>query len=309
MRSLKTFLPPLAVMLLSMGICSGTVYALDRCEIPHGATYNIDEHSTCRAVTNNHASGQTIMVPTKSAAEWSSGANAFLNALPTGVTAAACSSCGTITNCAASGGGGGGVVAGAQTFSTAGSFNFTIPCFNTLTVEVWGGGGGGAGCNTSSGAVGVSGGSSSWDGSVIANGGIRASTSAGGAGGSATGGTTNLTGQNGSTSSSAGAKGGNGANGGAGGAQVSAGNNGKPGSAPGGGGGGAFRGGGPMSTGERCYGDGGGGGGYSSRTYASGTFAAGAEIPVIVGSGGAGGNGNAYDGGLGAVGRVTITWD
>lgn len=66
--------------------------ALDHCWVPHGQTYTINEHSTCRRVTNNHASGVQIFVPTKSAAEWSTGANAFINATPPGVTIAACPS-------------------------------------------------------------------------------------------------------------------------------------------------------------------------------------------------------------------------
>lgn len=291
MRSLTTFLTPLAVMLLSMGVFSGKVYALDRCEIPHGETYNIDEHSTCRAVTNNHASGQTIMVPTKSAAEWNTGANAFLNALPAGVTAAACSSCGTITNCAASGGGGGGVVAGAQTFSTAGSFNFTIPCFNTLTVQVWGAGGAGA----HNGGNGGTGGASRWDGTVIANGGTGNRT-----GGTASGGTTNTTGGTGNAGGSCtgtNGKGGAGANGGAGGAARA------NGSAPGGAGGG-----GGWSPSMGCIQEeGGGGGGYSTRSYAAGAYTPGEIVQIIVGARGVASNsGNAGDG---AVGRVTVTWN
>lgn len=67
-----------------------TAYCLDSCPVPTGATYTIDEHSVCRRVTNGHASGQTIMVPTKTAAEWSTGGNAFINASPAGVTFSAC---------------------------------------------------------------------------------------------------------------------------------------------------------------------------------------------------------------------------
>ena len=65
--------------------------ALDHCYVPHGMTYTINEHSACRRVTNNHASGSDIFVPTKTAAEWSVGANAFINALPAGVSTSACS--------------------------------------------------------------------------------------------------------------------------------------------------------------------------------------------------------------------------
>lgn len=115
MRNLMTILVPLTVMLFCLGVWSEGAHALDRCEVPYGATYNIDEHSTCRAVTNNHASGQTIMVPTKSATEWDTGTNAFLNALPSGVTASACSACGTITSCGAASGGSGGYPTGCNT--------------------------------------------------------------------------------------------------------------------------------------------------------------------------------------------------
>lgn len=73
--------------------------ALDSCVVPQGATYRINEHSVCRRVANNHASGSAIMVPTKNATEWSSGANAFINALPAGVTTSACPSCGGASSC------------------------------------------------------------------------------------------------------------------------------------------------------------------------------------------------------------------
>lgn len=63
-------------------ITSGVSWALDSCVVPSGQTYTINEHSTCRRVTNSHASGQSIMVPTKSAAEWSSGGNAFRASTP-----------------------------------------------------------------------------------------------------------------------------------------------------------------------------------------------------------------------------------
>ncbi len=75
-----------AVVLLFPGI----VNALDYCSVPNGATYTINEHSTCRRVTNSHASGQAIFVATKTAAEWSTGPNSFINATPPGVTILAC---------------------------------------------------------------------------------------------------------------------------------------------------------------------------------------------------------------------------
>ena len=36
---------------------------------------------------------------------------------------------------------------------------------------------------------------------------------------------------------------------------------------------------------------------------------AGELVPVVVGARGTGGNGSSYDGGIGAYGRVTITWN
>lgn len=328
MRNLRVILTGLIVMMLSLSAIANTAHALDRCEVPHGATYNIDEHSTCRAVTNNHASGQTIMVPTKSAAEWNTGANAFLNALPAGVTATACSSCGTITNCAAAGGGG--VTPGSQTFSTAGSHSFTVPCHNTLTVQLWGGGGGGNGTTGGNAdTVGVTGGASTWDGGSAsgkpqANGGSKGIAVAGsfpgnggGAGGTAVNCTTSTAGEKGGNDSwrqnngnTYSGKGGNAGTVGTGGAAVlgSADKPGIAGTAPGGGGSGSTsydtaRG----STVSRGF-PGGGGGAYCSRTYSSGTYTAGTNVTVVVGAGGAGGN-STYDGGAGAVGRVTITWN
>jgi hypothetical protein len=65
-------------------------HALDSCVVPHGDTYYVDEHSECREVTNNHASGLDIMVPTKTAGEWSTGAGNFLSNLPAGISTSAC---------------------------------------------------------------------------------------------------------------------------------------------------------------------------------------------------------------------------
>lgn len=93
----------------------GDAIALDSCVVPNGQTYTINEHSTCRRVTNGHASGSSVMVPTKTAAEWSSGANAFINATPTGVTVGTCNACGDTGNCVASGSGGGGYPTGCNT--------------------------------------------------------------------------------------------------------------------------------------------------------------------------------------------------
>ena len=76
---------------------AGIAYALDHCIVPHGQTYTINEHSECRRVQNNRPTGQALMVPTKTAGEWSTGANAFINATPPGVALSACVPTGGIT--------------------------------------------------------------------------------------------------------------------------------------------------------------------------------------------------------------------
>lgn len=99
-------------LLLAALLCltiSTSASALDHCWVPHGQTYTINEHSTCRRVTNNHASGVQIFVPTKTAAEWSTGGNAFMNATPAGVTISACGVCGDTANCGPSAGGSNGI--------------------------------------------------------------------------------------------------------------------------------------------------------------------------------------------------------
>ncbi|HVK61254.1 MAG TPA: DUF1566 domain-containing protein [Bdellovibrionales bacterium] len=53
------------------------------------ASKTITAHSQCRSVTNNHASGKAIMVPTGTSTEWAS----FYNNPPTGVTAVSCDPC------------------------------------------------------------------------------------------------------------------------------------------------------------------------------------------------------------------------
>ncbi len=52
-------------------------FAADMYQVPVGATMTIDEHGTCKKVTNNGSN--PIMVPTHAAKEWAVGANAFLN--------------------------------------------------------------------------------------------------------------------------------------------------------------------------------------------------------------------------------------
>jgi len=75
--------------------CFSSALAVDSYTVAPAATETINEHSACYGVTNNHASGRSIMVPTKTAAEWSSGAHAFVNGAPSGVSVVACASCGT----------------------------------------------------------------------------------------------------------------------------------------------------------------------------------------------------------------------
>jgi len=272
--------------LLLCGLAATLLTAASGYQVNYGANQDITEWSTCKNVANAHASGKAIFVPTNTSTEWTQ----FYTHAPAGVTIASCSC--TVT-------------AGSQSFTTAGSSNFTIPCFNTLTVAVWGGGGGGGGY---SGGTGGDGGQSSWDGALIANGGNNgvSTNGAGGAGGTASGGTTNTTGSSGQAGTSAhGGAGGAGANGGAGGGQQTSTANGKAGSAPGGGGGG-----GHYSNKYGGYGGGGGGGGgYATRSYSPGSYTVGSNVAVVVGNKGAGANGSTEDGGAGAIGRVTVTWN
>lgn len=211
------------------------------------------------------------------------------------------------------------VVAGSQGFWTPGWFNFIVPAYNTLTVQVWGGGaGGGGGFYTSNGGNGLAGGQSTFGGLVVAGGGSGGAgapliaAAAGGAGGGAWGGTTNVSGGTGSYSVSYGGgtggyspAGGAGGAGGYGAAYVV----GQPGGWPGGGGGG-----GSTCVSGNCApssGGGGGGGGYSSHTYSAGQLGVGANISVGVGGGGGGGTANRGDivGGYGAGGYVLVSWN
>lgn len=191
------------------------------------------------------------------------------------------------------------------TYSTAGTYYFSVPAHSSIVVEVWGGGGGGGGATANNGTAG---GQSSFNGTVLGNGGGGGITvyGAGGAGGTASGGDTNTSGTAGTSGGSGGA-GGAGANGGAGGAAANGDSAGNAGTAPGGGGSGGAD---FQSCGKDCTtvvtGGGGGGGGYSKKTYSAGTLTPGSSITVVVGSGGNGGAAGTYKGGNGAVGRVSI---
>ncbi len=191
------------------------------------------------------------------------------------------------------------------TYSTAGTYSYTVPQHSSITVYVWGGGGGGGGATANNGSAG---GQSSFNGTVIANGGSggTANDGAGGSGGTASGGDTNTTGTSGTAGSSTGA-GGAGASGGSGGTAASANTAGNVGTAPGGGGSGGHY---YYTCGKGCFnsliGGGGGGGGYSKKTYSAGTLTPGSSITVVVGAVGAKGAAGTYAGGDGAVGRVVI---
>lgn len=286
--------------------------ASDNYTVSSGATLAVTAHANCRNVTNNSATGASVYVPTQTSAEWQS----FYTNPPAGVTLSSC------------------VTPGSRVYSTPGTYTFTVPAHNTMTVELWGGGGGGVGSADGSATQapnpvgGANGGASRWAGGAPssrpqANGGTAgdpdASTAGagGGAGGTGQFCTTATTGQVGggylfrSVSSHAdppSGKGGNGAQGGAGGASVTGDFvNGLPGAAPGGGGSGSANRRYMRGVDPRYGFPGGGGGGYCIREYSAGGHAEGSTVTVIVGAGGAGGN-STRDGGSGAAGRVEITW-
>lgn len=209
----------------------------------------------------------------------------------------------------------GGVTPGSQTFTTSGSHQFSVPEYNTLTVELWGAG--------AAGAAAVSGAGNGQNGGattivalgMTAGGGVGGTKldpdldyrqfAAGGAGGTASGGNTlNTSGSAGSS----GYEGGSAANGGAGGTAPYIASNtgptsGGPGSAPGGGGGAGHY----DLGGNWLFPGAGGGGSYSKSVYTPGTGPAHRTLlDLVVGAGGAGQTGNPN--GNGAVGRIVFTW-
>lgn len=194
------------------------------------------------------------------------------------------------------------VTPGSSTFDT-GAGNFTVPTYNTLTVEIWGGGASGTGDVST---LGNAGGTTSCSTlSMTAGGGNPgASSAAGGTGGAASGGTTTNTAGNTGGNSGSVASSGSGAgapNGGAtattptGGTKTS----GTTGTVPGGGGSGANIGGTIVS--------GGGSGSYSRSDYSAGAIAVGALLAYSVGAAGTAPV-ITLKGGDGATGRVKFTW-
>lgn len=209
------------------------------------------------------------------------------------------------------------VVPGTQSHTTAGTYTFTVPAFNTLTVDLWGAGG--AGGAAQSGAVNGTGGGATTitELGMTANGGGFGTSldadafyrvaSAAGAGGTASGGntlnTSGAAGVGGTTTNNGGAA----ANGGAGGAGAWYASNsgvtqGSAGGSPGGGGGG-----GHYDLGGNWLFPGGGGGGANCRSvFDPSTLAPGTVLTIQVGAGGLGPAGNLT--GDGADGGATITW-
>lgn len=173
---------------------------------------------------------------------------------------------------------------GTQSFTQPGNYNFTVPTYNSLVVEVWGAGAGGQHCGVANGfpfcLYGNSGGTSIFGANLlVAQGGQGVN------GGTASGGTLNIRGENGNW---------NGTNcpglGGAAAGPMGPILASRQGAGPGGGGNGL------------CIGwgaNGGGGGGYTVREYRIGELGVGSVIPGTVGGGGGAG---------GAGGLVKITW-
>jgi MSHA biogenesis protein MshQ len=192
---------------------------------------------------------------------------------------------------------------GSQNFTTVGTTSFSVPNYNTLTIELWGGGAsGGGGFNFPDGQPGGS--SSISQISLTAGGGgagrSRNNGAAGGAGGVASGGNdTNWNGEAGNRAKP------NIWTGGRDGRRLNLGlepnYTGDPfGTVDGGGGRGGY------GNGE---GGGGGGGAYVKSVYTAGAVAPGTSLTVVVGGGGIGRFDSASgEGGAGARGRVLISW-
>ena len=199
-------------------------------------------------------------------------------------------------------------------FTTAGTFAYVIPSYNTLTVEMWGGGGGGG---ATSGTAGGSGGATSGSGfGAIADGGggggcpqgAYRSIGSAGSGGTASGG--NLTNTNGNPGVYY-AIGGTAPFGGTGGTRATSymgsGGNGNP---PGGGGAGGYY---DNGAGYWVWGGGGGSGAYVKSVFNSvnmGSPVIGSTIDITIGSGGAKGvtNNAGGSGGTGGAGKIIISW-
>jgi hypothetical protein len=194
---------------------------------------------------------------------------------------------------------------GSHTNNASGTYNFTVPVYRYLTIQIWGGGGAGA----NNGSSGGTGGTSSFGSYISATGGAGGTPGTGGtggAGGSGTNGTYNETGENGKdgakSTSSYGGAGANTSNGG--GARrtttyVSSNVAGQAGFTYAGGGSG------PVAY-SIAYGSmaGGGGGGYASKTFGRGELSTGTTVSITLGAGGTA----VGSSGAGANGAIKITW-
>ena len=205
-----------------------------------------------------------------------------------------------------------GVVPGSQTYDVAGTYSFTVPVFNTMTVELWGAGGGGGnydryggysnsgGTSTfhtayaSGGGGGQGAGTDRYGGLVYGVGGAGASTVNGNV--TATAGNAGYAGDSGILGVGAGAPNG--------GANVSPGYRVAPstaGSTPGGGGAGFY-----YDTGGKfpAVAGGAGSGAYAKSIFTPVLLSPATVLTVTVG---AGGSGLGY-GGNGADGKITVVW-
>jgi hypothetical protein len=204
------------------------------------------------------------------------------------------------------------IVPGGITFSSAGSYVFIVPHYNTLTVKVWGGGGGGGGSGSAY-PMGGNGGDSVFIDLVAGGGGGgRGGYSGNGPGGNAGlahGGEIRINGKPGlpgfDFKGGEGAAEAHGSLGAAGGdSGFNSGENGANATAIGGGGGG----GGGSYIWRDGGGGGGGGGAFVMRTYTWPTLPLGTVVNTTVGGGGGAGSDDT-SGGRGANGRVEVTWD
>ncbi len=197
-----------------------------------------------------------------------------------------------------------------RTFSTAGTYSFTVPTYSTsLVVKLWGGGGGGGGGGSTFGNSGTNGTATTF--STLSAGGGGGGTGAwtanptgsSGAGGTATGGTINTNGN--SIATTNGATTGAGApNGGGNTVTATANAEHYAGTVPGGAGtGGRWEGSGNPTGGA------GGSGAYVEKTYNVGDLIPGTVMSITVGAAGSGGSSDADQGANGADGRIMIIVD
>jgi len=204
------------------------------------------------------------------------------------------------------------VVPGSQTYNVGGTYSFTVPAFNTMTVEVWGGGGGG-GNYTDTGAYSPSGGNSVFHTAYAygGGGGGGAATSryggvvygGAGAGGSSANGNVTAIGGNAGYAGDSGILG-VGAGAPNGGANAYPGYRESPstaGSTPGGGGAGYY-----YDTGGKfpAVAGGAGSGAYAKSVFTPVMLAPSTVLTVYVGSGASSGGA----GGTGGDGKITVVW-